>query len=135
LGGSGFFAGQIGLVIGLIILFRTLSLIFGMAFGVLNAKMAANVVFDLKSAVFTSMQRLSLSFFQRKQTGQLMTRINNDSAELQTFFIDGLAYFIVNAMNIIGIALILLLLDWRLALLCFVPLTAVIVLVRYMFPK
>ncbi|MBJ6361133.1 ATP-binding cassette domain-containing protein [Paenibacillus sp. MAHUQ-46] len=133
--GEGYFAGQIGLVILLVIVFRTLSLLFGVWFGIINAKMAANIVFDLKSSIFSAMQRLSLNFFQRKQTGQLMTRVNNDSAELQMFFIDGLSYFIVNAMNIIGITVILLLLDWKLTLLCFLPLPIVILLVRKVFPK
>ncbi|RXZ80456.1 ATP-binding cassette domain-containing protein [Paenibacillaceae bacterium] len=133
--GEGYFAGQIGLVILLVIAFRTLSLVFGVLFGIINAKMAANIVFDLKSVIFSAMQRLSLNFFQRKQTGQLMTRVNNDSAELQNFFIDGLSYFIVNAMNIIGITVILLVLDWKLTLLCFLPLPIVVLLVRKVFPK
>ncbi len=129
LGGKGAFAHKIGLIILLIIGFRTLSLLFGVLFGVINAKMSANIAFDLKSSVFSSMQRLSLSFFQRKQTGQLMTRVNNDAAELQYFFVDGLSYFIVNALNIIGITTILLVMDWKLTLLCFIPLPIVIILV------
>ncbi len=133
--GEGSFAGQIGIVVALIIGFRTLSLLFGVLYGMITAKMAANVVFDLKSTVFSSMQRLSLSFYQRRQTGQLMTRVNNDSAELQYFFIDGLSYFIVNAINIIGIVSILLYLDWKLTLLCLLPMPIVIVLVRNVFPK
>ena len=135
LAGKDYFAGRIGLVIMLVIVFRTLSLLFGVLFGIMNATMAANVIFDLKSVIFTSMQRLSLSFFQRKQTGQLMTRINSDSTELQNFFVDGLSYFVVNALNIIGITIVLLMLDWRLTLLCFLPLPAVIWLVRSAFPK
>jgi ATP-binding cassette subfamily B protein len=135
LGGEGVFAHQIGLIILLIIGFRTLSLLFGVLYGVINAKMSANIAFDLKSSVFSSMQRLSLSFFQRKQTGQLMTRVNNDATELQYFFVDGMSYFIVNAMNIIGITTILLILDWKLTLLCFIPLPVVVILVRKAFPR
>jgi ATP-binding cassette subfamily B protein len=135
LGGQGAFAGQIGLVILLIIVFRTLSLLFGVGFGVINAKMAANVAFDLKSTVFSAMQRLSLSFFQRRQTGQLMTRVNNDATELQFFFVDGIPYFVVNALNIIGITAILLVMDWKLTLLCFLPLPIVLALIRKSFPK
>jgi len=133
--GEGYFAGQVGLVILLVIAFRTLSLLFGVLFGIINARMAANIAFDLKSVVFTAMQRLSLNFFQRNQTGQLMTRINYDSAELQIFFIDVLSYFVVNVMNIIGITIILLVLDWKLTLLCFLPLPIVIFLVRQALPK
>jgi len=134
LGGKGTFAGQIGLVIALIILFRTISLVFGVIYGVVNARMAALVSFDLKSSVFSSMQRLSLSFFQRRQTGQLMTRINNDATELQFFFVDGVPYFIVNAMNIIGITTIMLIMDWKLTLICFIPLPIVYILIYKSFP-
>lgn len=135
LAGTGAFAGQIGLVILIIIAFRTLSLLFGVLFGVMIAKLAAKVAFDLKSAVFTAMQRLSLNFFMRKQTGHLMTRVNNDAQELQYFFVDGMSYFIVNAMNIVGIAAVLLWMDWRLTLICLLPMPLVFWLVRSAFPK
>lgn len=135
LGNKGTFAGQIGLVIAIILGLRTVSLLFGIAFGIITAKMAANVAFDLKSSVFSAMQRLSLTFFQKKQTGQLMTRVNNDATELQYFFVDGIPYFIVNAMNIVGIAAIMFWMDWKLTLICFIPLPFVLVLVRWVFPK
>ena len=135
LGGTGRFAGQIGLVILLIILCRTLALAFGVVFGIQTAKLAANVGFDLKSDVFASLQRLSLGFFQKRQTGQLMTRVNNDAADVQYFFTDGIPYFIVNAMNIIGIAAILFTLNWQLTLLCLVPLPLMIFIMRTAFPR
>lgn len=135
LGGTGIYAGKIALVILMIILLRTLSLIFGTLFGIMNAKLAANIAFDLKANIFSAMQRLSLSFFQKKQTGQLMTRVNNDANELQHFFIDGIPYFIVNAMNIVGITIILLIMDWKLTLICLFPMPFVILLIRWVFPK
>ncbi|MBS4218447.1 ATP-binding cassette domain-containing protein [Bacillus sp. FJAT-49711] len=135
LGGTGPFAGKIALVIIIIIVFRTLSLFFGILFGVINAKMAANIVFDLKSNIFTSMQRLSLSFFQKRQTGQLMTRVNDDANELQFFFVDGIPYFVVNAINILGVTAILLIMDWKLTLICLIPLPFVVLLIRWVFPK
>lgn len=135
LAGNGAFAGRIGLVIVIILAFRTLSLLFGILFGTIIAKLAAKVAFDLKAAVFTSLQRLSLDFFMRRQTGHLMTRVNNDAQELQYFFVDGLSYFIVNAMNIIGIIAVLLWMDWRLTLICLLPMPLVFWLVRTAFPK
>ncbi|MCJ7841596.1 ABC transporter ATP-binding protein/permease [Lederbergia sp. NSJ-179] len=135
LGGTGRFAGKIALVILIIIIFRTLSLVFGILFGVINARMAANIVFDLKASIFTSMQRLSLSFFQKRQTGQLMTRVNDDANELQFFFVEGIPYFVVNAINIIGVTTILLVMDWKLTLVCLIPLPFVVLLIRWVFPK
>jgi ATP-binding cassette, subfamily B, bacterial len=135
LGGTGTFAGQIGLVILIIISFRTLSLVFGVLFGILNARMAANIAFDLKTSIFSSMQRLTLAFFQKNQTGHLMTRVNNDANELQYFFVDGIPYFVVNAMNIIGITVMLLIIDWKLTLICLLPMPFVVLLIRWVFPK
>lgn len=135
LGNTGDFAGQIGLVILLIFAFRTISLLFGVLFSMLNARLSANVVFDLKASVFAAMQRLSLSFFQKKQTGQLMTRVSNDAQELQFFFVDGISYFIVNAMNIVGITVIMLVMDWKLTLICFIPIPFVLLMIRWVFPK
>lgn len=135
LGNTGYFAGRIGLVILLIIGFRTISLLFGVLFSMINARLAANVGFDLKASVFAAMQKLSLSFFQKKQTGQLMTRVSNDAAELQFFFVDGISYFIVNAMNIVGITTIMFIMDWKLTLICFIPLPFVMMLIRWVFPK
>jgi len=135
LGNTGQFAGQIGLVILIIIGFRTLSLLFGIAYGILNARLAAKVVFDLKANVFTALQRLSLAFFQKRQTGQLMTRVNNDASDVQYFFTDGISYFIVNSMNIIGILVIMLTIDWKLTLLCLVPIPFMLFIIRGVFPR
>jgi len=135
LAGTGMFAGKIGLVIALIIGFRTLSLLFGIAFGILNARLAAKVAFDLKASVFSALQRLSLSFFLKRQTGQLMTRVNNDATDVQYFFTDGISYFIVNAMNIIGIITIMLVIDWQLTLLCLIPLPFILYILRRIMPK
>lgn len=135
LANSGAFAGKIGLVVLIIVVFRTLSLLFGILYGVVLAKLAAKVAFDLKATVFSSMQRLSLDFFMRRQTGHLMTRVNNDAQELQYFFVDGISYFIVNAMNIIGILAVLLWMDWQLTLLCLLPMPLVFWFVRNAFPK
>lgn len=135
LANSGAFAGKIGLVVLIIVVFRTLSLLFGILYGVVLAKLAAKVAFDLKASVFSSMQRLSLDFFMRRQTGHLMTRVNNDAQELQYFFVDGISYFIVNAMNIIGILAVLLWMDWQLTLLSLLPMPLVFWFVRKAFPK
>lgn len=135
LGNTGTFAGKIGLVILIIIISRTLSMLCAVVFSILNARLAAGVVFDLKANVFSALQRLSLSFFQSKQTGQLMTRVNNDATDVQNFFVDGITYFIVNTMNIIGVAIILLVMDWKLTLISFIPLPFVVLLVRMVLPR
>ena len=64
-----------------------------------------------------------------------MTRVNDDANELQFFFVDGIPYFVVNAINIIGVTTILLVMDWKLTLICLIPLPFVVLLIRWVFPK
>lgn len=123
------------LTLGLMLLFQLLSVLAGAGLGVVNAKLAATVMKNIRVDVFAAMQRLSLSFFQRRQTGQLMTRVNNDSADLQHFFIDGMPYLIVNGLNFIGILAVMLTLNWKLTLLSMIPLPGLVLFVFKVFPR
>lgn len=100
-----------------------------------NAQMTAQVVCDLKTDVYAAMQRLSLGFFTSKQTGSLMTRVNNDAMHLQRFFHDGLPYFIVNFLQLIAIVTTMLLMNWQLALLLLIPVPVIVLFVNRAFPK
>ena len=83
---GGDFYGEILLVIGLIVATRLLSRLFTVVNGYVSAKIAAKVVFDLKMTVFNAIERLSLTFFGGRQTGGLMTQVNNDSNTIYSFF-------------------------------------------------
>jgi ATP-binding cassette subfamily B protein len=89
--------------------------------GWLSSWTAARVVADLRSQLHAHLQRLKLQYFNQRDSGQLVARVMHDTVGLQHFLIDGLPYLLVNAVSFVGIAAILLVLDWRLALLAFVP--------------
>lgn len=102
----------------------------GILQGVLTAKIASEVVATLKSQVFTSMGRLSISFYSRRQTGGLMTRVSDDAEEISGFFIDGIPYFLINVGSMIAMCVIMFLLNPLLALVS-VALMPVLVVVSY----
>ncbi len=101
----------------------------------LNARVSVQMVYDLKSQIFTALQRLSLGFFARKQTGGLMVRVNHDSMNLSNFFIDGLPFFVVNLVQIVAIVAVMVALQPGLALLLLLPAPAVVLIVKRVFPK
>lgn len=101
---------------------RLLSLLCGIASARVKDSLSARVVFELKVETFQALQRLSLSFFSQRQTGNLMTGVNDDAGRLQHFFHDGLPYFISNLINLVGVLGILFWMDWRLTLLVLLPL-------------
>ncbi|MEM7312929.1 MAG: ABC transporter ATP-binding protein [Planctomycetota bacterium] len=86
-----------------------------------NAWLGARVVSDLRSRLHAQIQRLKMSYHNKHESGELIGRVMHDSGELQHFIVDGLPYFLVNILSSISIAVILVSLNWRLALMVFFP--------------
>lgn len=107
----------------------------GILQGVLTAKIAPEVVATLKSQVFSSMGRLSISFYSKRQTGGLMTRVSDDAEEISSFFIDGIPYFFINLGNIIAMSVIMFCLNPLLALVSLILMPLLVVLSYRMVPQ
>lgn len=103
--------GEYIVALGLVVLTMLVTKVTMQATGILQGVMTAKIVPDLvkqmKTDVFSSMGKLSISFFTSKQTGSLMTRVMSDADEVTGFFIDGLPYFLVNVFTIIATAAIM----------------------------
>ena len=132
---EGRFYGQVGLVVLAMLFFQAASIGVAIIYGRLNTMVAVEVVFSLKRRIFEAMQRLSMSFFSRKQTGGLLTRVNYDTTFLQYFFHDGVPYLVVNSVQILTIGIVMFLLDWRLTLLVLVPTPVMIYVTSRLFPR
>lgn len=78
-------------------------------------------IFDLRVRLYTYLQKLSLSFFERTSTGELMSRVTNDLSALEHFVTHGSALTAVDLLRIIGGSIILFVLDYRLAALVMIP--------------
>lgn len=78
-------------------------------------------IFDLRVRLYAYLQRLSLSFFERTSTGELMSRVTNDINALERFVTHGTSFMAIDLMRLIGTGIILFFLEWRLALLVLIP--------------
>lgn len=107
----------------------------GIIQGVLTAKIVPGVVRSLKNDVFESMSKLSIKFYNSKQTGGLMTRVMDDADEISGFFIDGLPYMLSNIFILIATAVILLRMNWRLAIPVLMYIPIVFWISGHMVPK
>lgn len=88
----------------------------GVIHGRMTGYMVPGVVYQIKGKVFEALQRLSISFYTRRQTGSLMQRVNGDANEVMHFFIDGLPYLIFNILTFLFAGGVMFWMDWRLAL-------------------
>ncbi len=85
-----------------------------------------NVMFDLRMELFTHLQRLAVSFFTVNPVGRLMTRITNDVDTLYEMVTDGVVMICGDVFVLLGVIVAMLLLDWRLALVAFAVLPALV---------
>jgi ATP-binding cassette subfamily B protein len=74
------------------------------------------IVFDIRSALFDHIQRLSLQFHDRRSTGDLLTRVTSDVTALRQALTESLAEVVHSCLVLVGMAIVLLWLDWPLAL-------------------
>lgn len=87
----------------------------------LNNRLEQTVVHDLRSHVFAALQRLSLSYFENRSTGEIMSRVTNDTEHVERIFIDGVEGVLTASLTLAGITVMLFVLDWRLAALSLLP--------------
>jgi ABC-type multidrug transport system fused ATPase/permease subunit len=74
------------------------------------------ILADLRNKLFRHLQRLSLGFYERNRAGVIISRLTNDVEALDQLVTDGVTSLVQNTLTLVGSAIILFFLDWRLAL-------------------
>ena len=89
-----------------------------------------SVVADVRSDIYQHLQRLSLRFYEDKQTGQLMSRTVNDSDLIEQLVAHAIPDVMVNLLMFIGVTLVLVSMNWQLALLSMLPIPLIVIAMR-----
>jgi ABC-type multidrug transport system fused ATPase/permease subunit len=74
------------------------------------------ILADLRNRLFAHLQELSLGFYERNRAGVIISRLTNDVEAIDQLVTDGVTSLVQNSLTLIGTAIILFVLDWRLAL-------------------
>ncbi|MBD0337759.1 MAG: ABC transporter ATP-binding protein [Thermoleophilia bacterium] len=114
--------------IGVIVALGTARALLMMGRRFISGRQALGVEFDLRNALYAHLLRLSFRFYDRHQTGQLMSRATVDLQTVRFFLGYGLIFFFQNLLTIVGVTVVTLVLEWRLALvaLAFTPFLVVL---------
>lgn len=102
--------------------------------GYLGERVSQGIAYDLRNSLYEKIQRLSFSYHDRSQTGQLMTRATSDVEILRSFLGQGFFAAINAVLLIIGITTILILLNWKLTLIL-VPLLGLMMAIFAVFGR
>jgi len=98
------------------VLLAGLQLLAGRLEIVAVAAVGQRVLYAVRTKLFGHLQTLSLDFYERERTGKVVARMTNDIEAMSDLVTDGLVTFITSVITLLGIAVILVLMDWQLAL-------------------
>ncbi|MBP5183509.1 MAG: ABC transporter ATP-binding protein [Lachnospiraceae bacterium] len=122
---------RLGIEYGIVLVFM---LAFAMAQRWLLQSAGQEIVFNIRKELFAHIHKLSLSFFDNTPVGKLVTRVTNDTEALSELFSNIIVQFIRDVVKIVALAVIMLVLNPRLALRAFI-LLPFIALLTYFFRK
>lgn len=119
-----------GLVVRLALLLAgTLVLQFALEYAgtILTSLLGQRVMRDLRMQIFSHLQRLSIPFFDRTPVGRLITRVTSDVEALNELFTAGVIAGVGDLFTLAVISVVMLLIDWRLALAAFAVIPFVLI--------
>ncbi len=119
--------GSLDLVVGLFVAVSVIGVGCSYAQTYFTGWTGERMLADLRDHLFRHLQRLSLGFYERNRAGVLISRITNDVEALDQLVTDGFTSLIQNTLTLVGAAVILFLLSWKLALATLVVIPALAV--------
>jgi ATP-binding cassette subfamily B protein len=98
----------------------------------ISGRQALGVEFDMRNALYAKLVRLSFGFYDRHQTGQLMSRATVDLQTVRFFLGYGLIFFSQHVLTLVGVTAVMFWFEWRLALIA-LAITPVLVGLAYRY--
>lgn len=112
----------LAMLIGVLIAVHALSRVVDFGDLYLRHVVGERFIFDLRVRIYEHLQTLSLSFYESTSTGELMSRVTNDVNALESFVTHGVSLTLIDLLRLVGASIVLLSLNWRLALIMLIPL-------------
>ncbi|WP_309718719.1 ABC transporter ATP-binding protein [Armatimonas sp.] len=103
-----------------------LGLVMGIFRSRLTAYLSLTMTRQIRTETYATLQKLGLSYYDKRQSGALLNRVTSDVNELNNFLVDGLQMFVVNGLMLIGTLIIVFRENWKLALLVMIPIPLVV---------
>ncbi|MDQ2799530.1 MAG: ABC transporter ATP-binding protein/permease, partial [Armatimonadota bacterium] len=110
-------------------------LVAGVGIQILNGRtiafLGANIAADLRAHLYRSIEFLQLNYFDKKQVGAITSRVTQDTDRVWGFLTEGVPYFLINGLLLLGIAGFLLTVNWKLTLCILAPVPIVVAIGGY----
>lgn len=123
---------QLAIIVGLLAVADALMSIIGRWF---SARIGEGLIYDLRSQVFAHVQKQSIAFFTRTQTGSLISRINSDVIGAQQAFTSSLSGVLSNVVSLILVTAAMLFLSWQITVVSLVLLPVFLIPTKWVGRK
>ena len=111
----------LGVLTAVLLLTRTVGLGLNVARTRIGVWVGNRAMGDIRSALWGGIQGLSLSYFDKSQVGQILTRVTEDTQRMQSFLTDGAQYFITEVLQLVFVVVMMLSISWKLTLIVLIP--------------
>lgn len=118
-------------LLGGLILCQVLLAIISIIRGRNVAFLSSRVSVDIRSKLFAKFQSLSLSYYDRRNVGSVMSRMTNDTGALYDVLVDGIPLTIMNAALLTGIPIAMLVMNWQIAIWALIPIPICVFVIYY----
>jgi ATP-binding cassette subfamily B protein len=115
----------------LIVVCATVSAAANWAFMRVTGRLGQDVLYELRLRVYRHIQELSISFYERYTSGRIISRLTNDIDTLTDLLATGLTSLATSVISIFAIAVILVVLDWRLGVAALIAFPVIVVLTQW----
>lgn len=117
-------------LIGLLVVLQVVVTAMRVARGRNVAVLGRNITVSIRHSLFEKLQSLSLSFYDKRNVGSIMSRMTNDTGALYDVLVDGIPVVLNQGSILVGIPIALLLINWRVGIWVLVPVPFVFLAVR-----
>ena len=101
----------------------------------LHTRLSGRILFALRDDLYRHLQRLSPTFYGRRRTGDILSRLDGDVAEIQRFAVDSLFSAVSAVIGLVGAVALMLMLSWQLSLLLALLIPVEVLWLRWMRRK
>jgi ATP-binding cassette subfamily B protein len=109
-------------IVGWFIALGVFGFVLNVVSGLRYTRVSAEILFDMRLALYAHLQRLSPRYYARTRLGDIVSRLNNDISEIQRVAAEAALAWVGNVLFLTGSLVIMIWLDWRLAMIALAPL-------------
>ncbi len=122
---------QLGVIVGALVVVVLMQSGTRMLFLQWSGRIGQRVLLELRRRVFRHFQQLDVQFHERYTSGRVVSRLTNDVDAIQDMLLSGFDGLVGSALTMAGTAVLLIVLDWRLGLMCLTAFPALVLLLRW----